>query len=227
MAKKGQTVKAKQGGGKKTSKTSDSAAEAVAAAAALTVNEVKRLEEELKESKTKLNNMLALIEAARGGTEEGAGKGAGAQACASDDDAWKVQMAALLALCRCCSRLMESRDLVPPGVVPKTEDKAKGINRAEIKASKDKLAVWMAGTYKEVTKVALDLVRGPHVKGQLVGMRAVMGLVAREAETAAELCCSPPVWTDGLFPALVTAMLTSPHTSQSLLKVSAPEMNAP
>ena len=63
--------------------------------------------------------------------------------------------------------------------------------------------------------------------GQLVGMRAVMGLVAREAETAAELCCSPPVWTDGLFPALVTAMLTSPHTSQSLLKVSAPEMNAP
>ena len=65
---------------------------------------------------------------------------------------------ALLALCRCCSRLMDSRDLVPPGVVPKTEDKAKGINRAEIKASKDKLAVWMAGTYKEVTKVALDLV---------------------------------------------------------------------
>ena len=54
MAKKGQTVKAKQGGGKKAGKTSGSAAEAVAAAAALTVSEVKRLEEELKESKTRL-----------------------------------------------------------------------------------------------------------------------------------------------------------------------------
>ena len=63
---------------------------------------------------------------------------------AAGEEAWKVQMAALLALCRSCSRLMESGDLVPPGCVRRKEA-AKGLNRQEIKASQDKLAVWMAG----------------------------------------------------------------------------------
>lgn len=173
----------------------------------MTVGEVKRLEEELRDSKAALNNMLTLIEAARG---EGAG-------AADGDEAWKVQMAALLALCRCCSRLMETGDLVPPGCA-KGKESAKGLNRKEIKESKETLATWMASTYKEVVKVALDLVQGAHVKGQLVGMRAVMGLVAREAETAGEMGCAPQVWTDGLFTSLVSAMLGSAHTSQLVLR---------
>ena len=191
--------------GKAKRQTDAGAAKTVAKA--LTLGDVKRLEEELRESKTALNNLLALVEAARGA---GAGAAAG-------EEAWKVQMAALLALCRSCSRLMESGDLVPPGCVRRKEA-AKGLNRQEIKASQDKLAVWMAGTYKEVVKVALDLVQGEHVKGQLVGMRAVMGLVAREAETATEMGCAQHVWTDGLFPALVAAMLGSTHMSQQLLR---------
>lgn len=174
----------------------------------MTVDEVKRLEEELRGSKTALNNLLTLLEAARG---PGDGAGAGGE------EAWKVQMAALLALCRSCSRLMEAGDLVPPGCV-KAKEAAKGVNRKEIKESKDTLAVWMTATYKEVAKVALDLVQGQNVKGQLVGMRAVMGLVAREAETAAEMGCPAQVWTDGLFTALVSTMLESSHTSQQVLR---------
>jgi hypothetical protein len=174
----------------------------------LTVGEVKRLEEELRESKSALNNMLILIEAARGVDASGASEA---------EEVWKVQMSAVLALCRCCSRLMETGDLLPPGCV-KPKETAKGLNRKEIKESNDTLTVWMAGTYKEVVKIALDLVQGERVKGQLVGMRAAMGLVAREAETATDMGCSPHVWTDGLFPALVAAMLTSPHASQHMLR---------
>ena len=197
----------KTGGRGAAGKAKGKAEAAAPAEAPLTLGEVKRLEEELRESKTALNNMLALVEAARG---TGGGAAAG-------DEAWKVQMAALLALCRSCSRLMESGDLVPPGCTRRKEA-AKGVNREEIKASQDKLAVWMAGTYKEVVRVALDLVQGARVKGQLVGMRAVMGLVAREAETATAMGCAQHVWTDGLFPALVAAMLSSTHTSQQLLR---------
>lgn len=173
----------------------------------MTVGEVKRLEEELRDSKAALNNMLALVQAARG-EDAGAAEG---------DEAWKVQMAALLALCRCCSRLMETGDLVPPGCA-KGKESAKGLNRKEVKESREKLTAWMASTYKEVVKVALDLVQGAHVKGQLVGMRAVMGLVAREAETASDMGCAPQVWTDGLFTSLVSAMLSSTHTSQQMLR---------
>jgi len=178
-----------------------------AAQVIVTVADVKRLEEELRESKTALNNLLTLVEAARGKESAGA---------VAADEAWKVQMAALLALCRSCSRLMETGDLVPPGCV-KPKEAGKGLNRQEIKESKDTLAVWMASTYKEVVNVALDLVQGEHVKGQLVAMRTVMGLVAREAETAAAMGCSPHVWTDGLFPALISSMLGSAHTSQQML----------
>jgi U3 small nucleolar RNA-associated protein 19 len=190
-------------GGKKPQKDEKSTEKDASARNAMTVSEVKRLEEEVQESKTKLNNMLLLIDAARDGDK--------------DEQSWKVQMAALLALCRCCSRLMETGDLVPPGCT-KGKEVVKGLNRAEVKESKGKLAVWLVGTYKEVTKVALDMVQGEHVKGQLVGMRAAMGLVAREAETAAELGCSAQVWTDGLFSALVSAMLSSTHTSRQVLK---------
>lgn len=172
----------------------------------MSVEQVKRLEEELRESKTALNNLLTLIEAARGGSGG-----------ATTEEGWKVQMAALLALCRSCSRLMETGDLIPPGC-SKSKETAKGVNRKELKESKDKLAVWMAATYKEIVKVALEFVEGKNVKGQLVGMRAVMGLVAREAETAAEMGCPAQVWTDGLFTALISALLESTHTSQQVLR---------
>ena len=64
----------KTGGRGAVGKAKGKAEAAAPAAAPLTLGEVKRLEEELRESKTALNNMLALVEAARG-TGGGGGRG--------------------------------------------------------------------------------------------------------------------------------------------------------
>eukprot|EP00960_Hanusia_phi_P012208 356171-Hanusia_phi.AAC.2 len=130
--------------------------------------------------------------------------------------------ACLLALCRNCSRLMDSGDLVPQGAgqdkkagnddeqEKEDEDEgAGGKQKDEGKSAREVFHTWIRGVYRRLVRRILACTSHHLSSLQALGKRAGKGLVAREAETATRNGLPPHAFTEGLFHMMIGSMISN------------------